>query len=206
MTIDRLSPSVSFSLLPERMLLHCSRCSRSLPKQCWTKAQVRMKRSSNGSRDECRECHSRGPTDEDWDEVVTQKKSMDKLGYDNIDLKYEDFLVRVFCNMPWRVRKDWSYNGMLPIRVDTDNITWNDREKFDPTNEVYACVLRREAPNIKMKMGWSSEPNDETCGDCIEGLLAIAEEHPNLERHTDGIVCWFLERTGVCMLEDLSHS
>ena len=178
-TILRLSPSVSFSLLPERMF--CRKCCRHPPMKCWTASQRRMKQSSNGSRNECRECHRRGPTVEDWDEVVTQTKSMDKLGYDNIDLKYEDFLVVVFCHMPWRVRKDWSYNGMLPVRVATDNITWKDPEKFDPTNEVYACVLRREAPNIKMKMGWSSEPNDETCGDCIEGLLAIAEQHPNLE-------------------------
>ena len=93
-----------------------------------------MKQSSNGSRNECRECHRRGPTDEDWDEVVTQKESVDKLGYDNIDLKYEDFLVLVFCDMRWRVRKDWSYNGMLPVRDATDNITWKDPEKVDPTN------------------------------------------------------------------------
>ena len=32
-----------------------------------------------------------------------------------------------------------------------------------------------------MKMGWSSEPNDETCGDCTEGLLAIAEAYPHLQ-------------------------
>ena len=110
---------------------------------------------------------------------------MDKLGYGNIDSRYEDFLVLVFRDMPWRDRKDWSYKGMLPVLEPTDGITRTSQQKFDPTNEVYACVLRREAPNLHLKMGWSCEPNDNTCGDCIEGLLAIAEEFPNL--HYGGI-------------------
>ena len=43
------------------------------------------------------------------------------------------------------------------FRSDLDYIT---QQKFDPTNEVYACVLRREAPNLQEKMGWSCE---QTC-------------------------------------------
>ena len=61
---------------------------------------------------------------------------MDKLGYDNIDLRYEDFLVLVFRNMPWRERKDWSYKGMLPVLEPTDWITRTSQQKFDPSNEV----------------------------------------------------------------------
>ena len=97
---------------------------------------------------------------------------------------------------------------MLPVLDPTVGITRTSQQKFDPTNEVYACVLRKEAPNLQLKMGWSCVPNDETCGDCIEGLLAIAEEFPHL--HYGGIEiesgARFFQRTGVCMLEDLSHS
>ena len=70
---------------------------------------------------------------------------------------------------------------MLAVQNPTDGITRTSQRKFDPSNEVYACVLKREAPNLQSEMGWSCPPNDETCGDCIEGLLAIAEEYPDLE-------------------------
>ena len=103
------------------------------------------------------------------------------LGYQNIDLRYEAFLVSLFRNMRWRARKDWSYRGMLAVQKPTDWITRTSQRKFDPSNEVYACVLKREAPNLQSEMGWSCPPNDETCGDCIEGLLAIAEEYPHPE-------------------------
>ena len=106
---------------------------------------------------------------------------MDMLGYQNIDLRYEAFLVSLCSNMTWRARQGWSYRGMLAVQKPTDGITRTSQRKFDLSNDVYACVLKREAPNLQSEMGWSCPPNDETCGDCIEGLLAIAEKHPNLE-------------------------
>ena len=70
---------------------------------------------------------------------------------------------------------------MLPVGDRTDYITRPSPLRFDPSNTGYSCVLGREAPNLQSKMGWAFPPNEETCGDCIEGLLAIADEQPRLQ-------------------------
>ena len=69
-------------------------------------------------------------------------------------------------------RKDWSYNGVLLVRVPSDPSRKLHPYVFDPTNYVYSCVVTRAVPDIQRLMGWALPPTWSTMGDCIESLLA----------------------------------
>ena len=86
-----------------------------------------------------------------------------------------DFLQR----MDRRTRKRWSHRGLLPVRVPTDYMTNlpRGRDAFDPRNESYAIVIKREVPMLPELMSWK-DVSKVLCGDCIEALMAAAQEMP----------------------------
>ena len=90
-------------------------------------------------------------------------------------------MVEFLRRMDARTRKDWSYKGVLPIRVPTYYITKapGGRDAFDPTHEPYAIVIRREVPNLAEEMSWTGGASEELCGDCIEALMAAAQAEPH---------------------------
>ena len=63
---------------------------------------------------------------------------------------------------------------MLLIKVSSDRTSVSETE-FDPENKSYYCVFQLEVPYTREKMRWTNGPTDETCGDCIECLLALAQ-------------------------------
>jgi hypothetical protein len=74
-------------------------------------------------------------------------------------------------------QKKWSYRGMLPSLTHSDPRDWLDIKSdwmFDPTNRVYARVVRELCPQLATELSWQYEPTDETCGDCVEALLGVA--------------------------------
>ena len=78
--------------------------------------------------------------------------------------------------MPSSTRKQWSYTGVLPVRYPTAGYrTKPGRNTFDPSKWVYLHIITAEVPDIQRLMGWAFRPSAETCGDCIESLLAVAE-------------------------------
>ena len=89
---------------------------------------------------------------------------------------WQSCMVSFLRCMDPRTRKDWSYKGVLPIRVPTDYITKapGGRDAFDPSNEAHAIVIRREVPNLAEKMSWRLGAGKVLCGDCIEALMGAA--------------------------------
>ena len=90
-------------------------------------------------------------------------------------------MVNFLRRMDARTRKDWSYKGLLPVRVATDYITRHPRGRlaFDPRNVCYAIVIRREVPSLPEEMSWTGGASEELCGDCIEALMAAAQVKPH---------------------------
>ena len=109
---------------------------------------------------------------------------VERVGYTNLDLKYQDYMVSFLSKMKCN-RKGWSYHGVLPVRVPTDYATRRYPDVFDPSNHVYSCVVRREVPRIQQMMHWAFPPNAELMGDCVESLLAVDDAVIPLE--FDGI-------------------
>ena len=105
---------------------------------------------------------------------------VDELSLKNVTLLYQDFMTSFLCSMTSEERKSWSYKGFLPVRVPTDYRTHPRRKAFDPRNVVYKNVVERECPDIQSMMEWTHPPNEVTCGDCIESLLAKAARCRNL--------------------------
>ena len=121
-------------------------------KESWTDAQWRQRRPNIGGRNHCKACWDRGPSAEDWEEAENLIDTLDRWEYMNIDLRYQTFMVS-FLKVVGASRKEWSYMGVLPVRLATDYSTGPKPNTFDPTTEVYACVVRREVPHIQQCMG-----------------------------------------------------
>ena len=115
---------------------------------------------------------AKGPNPIDWTEVDSMVSLVNDLSLKNVTLVYQDFMIAFLYSMTSEERKHWSHEGVLPVRVPTDLRTHRTRDTFDPRNKVYNNVVKREIPNLQSIMEWSSPPNEVTCGDCIESLLA----------------------------------
>ena len=153
----------------------CPACSQSRRKRDWTTAQQAQKKPNVGGRNECKICWKQGPTSEDWKEVNRRFAFVCGFERQNFDLRYQAFMIS-FLTMIGASRKEWSYKGVLPVRVPSDPSTKEHPETFDPSNYVYACVIRRAVPDMQIMMGWAFPPNEGTMGDCIESLLAYDDD------------------------------
>ena len=154
--------------------MHCPRCLRWLPSNSWTTRQWEQRLCDVGGRNECRSCWEAGPTDDDYQELDARALVMQDLSHQNIDLRFQAFLVLLMQAMPSRMtRKEWSRTGLLPVRCPTDIRTKSGRDTFDPTNQVYEHVIIAEVPDLRSLMGWQFPPSAVTCGDCIECLLTL---------------------------------
>ena len=122
------------------------------------------------------------------------------LSMKNVTLAYQDFMIAFLLSMTSNERKHWSHEGVLPIRVPTDLRTHRRRHAFDPRNKVYNNVVKREIPNLQSMMHWSNPPNEVTCGDCIESLLA--KDARRLELSYAGISL----RDGADFFRELSYA
>ena len=88
-------------------------------------------------------------------------------------------MVNFLRRMDSDTRKAWSHKGLLRVRVPTDYISDGPRGTvaFDPRNESYAIVIKREVPRLPELMSWQ-DVSKVLCGDCIEALMAAAQEKP----------------------------
>ena len=165
------------------MPMLCPQCRQDLSFQkYWTEAQRRHNSPSVGGRNCCIKCYNQGPTPEDYEEVSDWLSKIVQWSATHQDDNYpwQSFMVSFLRCMDPRTRKDWSHKGLLPVRVPTDYITNCPRGKdaFDPRNESYAIVIRREVPRLSALMSWGGAASKELCGDCIEALMAAAQEKP----------------------------
>ena len=85
---------------------------------------------------------------------------MRDLSYANMALEYLQFMIAFLQSMGKDARKNWSYHGVLPIRVPTDYATARKRPAFDPSNWVYASVVMAEYPKLQEAMCWANPPSD----------------------------------------------
>ena len=153
----------------------CPACSQPRRKRDWTAAQQVQKKPNVGGRNECKICWAQGPTSKDWKEVHKRFAFVCGFERQNLDLRYQAFMIS-FLTEIGASRKEWSYEGILPVRVPSDPSTKKYPKVFDPSNYVYACVMRRAVPDIQELMGWAFAPNEKTMGDCIESLLAYDDD------------------------------
>ena len=153
----------------------CPACSQPRRRRDWTAAQQVQKKPNVGGRNECKICWAQGPTSKDWKEVHKRFAFVCGFERQNLDLRYQAFMIS-FLTEIGASRKEWSYEGILPVRVPSDPSTKKYPKVFDPSNYVYACVMKRAVPDIQELMGWAFAPNDKTMGDCIESLLAYDDD------------------------------
>ena len=153
----------------------CPACSQPRRRRDWTVAQRVQKKPNVGGRNECKICWAQGPTSKDWKEVHKRFAFVCGFERQNLDLRYQAFMIS-FLTEIGASRKEWSYEGILPVRVPSDPSTKKYPKVFDPSNYVYACVMRRAVPDIQELMGWAFSPNEKTMGDCIESLLAYDDD------------------------------
>ena len=137
--------------------MHCEQCRQDLSfsDKHWTKAQKVSRQPNVGGRNECKTCYGLGPRQEDWLEINSRLATIRQLSHRNADLKMQNFVIAFVTSMSKTSRKDWSYRGLLPVRLPTDWIQQDRPKEFDPTNEVYALVLRRETVALHIPLKWS---------------------------------------------------
>ena len=166
------------------MPMECPQCRQELSlRKYWTVAQRKHLSPSVGGRNYCIQCYNQGPNREDYQEVSDWLSKIAQWSATHQDNNYpwQRFMVNFLRRMDAHTRKDWSYKGLLPVRVATDYITGQARGKdsFDPRNVSYAIVIRREVPSLPEEMSWTGGASEELCGDCIEALMAAAQVKPH---------------------------
>ena len=165
------------------MPMRCPCCKESLSfrQGYWTEAQKKHKKPNVGGRNCCTGCYKRGPAKEDYAEVseCLSKIKQWSASHRDDDYPWQRFMADFLQRMDRRTRKQWSHRGLLPVRVPTDYMTNlpRGRDAFDPRNESYAIVIKREVPRLPELMSWQ-DVSKVLCGDCIEALMAAAQEMP----------------------------
>ena len=126
--------------MPIGKRLICPSCNQERSKRHWTKAQWKQTRPAVGGRNECLVCWELGPTSAGWREVEDLLETVNRLEYQNLDGKFQDFMIS-FLKTTGASRKGWSYHGVLAVRVPSDFSTKHHTDVSDPTNYVYSRVI-----------------------------------------------------------------
>ena len=167
------------------MPMSCPCCKQDLGFQkYWTAAQKKHQSPYVGGRHCCRTCYELGPTTEDYGEVSGWLSKIEQwsAAHRRHHYPWQNFMVNFLRSMDSVTRKAWSHKGLLRVRVPTDYISDGPRGTvaFDPRNESYAIVIKREVPRLSALMNWGGGASKVLCGDCIEALMAAAEQQPQL--------------------------
>ena len=163
--------------------MSCPCCEQHLGFQkYWTAAQKKHQSPYVGGRHCCRTCYELGPTTEDYGEVSGWLSEIEQwsAAHRRHHYPWQNFMVNFLRSMDSDTRKAWSHKGLLRVRVPTDYISDGPRGTvaFDPRNESYAIVIKREVPRLSALMNWGGGASKVLCGDCIEALMAAAQEMP----------------------------